>query len=283
MSHIKKSFRLLLLVVAVGLLGACHGFGGAGANKSSLVEFLYPNSNGYVETPEVPHLQLPLRVGIAFTPATQSGITGFAETQKQELARNVAARFADLEFVNNIEIIPSDYLRYQGSFANLDQLRQLFNIDVIVLLSYDQNIFVDNGLLSFTYWTIVGAYVVPGENNDTQTLIDAAVYDIASRKLLFRAPGASVIKSRSTLIANSEQLREDSTQGFADASTELTGNLSLELDRFQQRLKEAPDQFQISAREGYSGIGSGSIDSWFLFLIACLAGFLVYPATRKNT
>ncbi len=91
MSHIKKSVRVFLLVVTVSLVAACHGFGfnGAGGNKSSLVEFLYPNSNGYVETPEIPQLQLPLRVGIAFTPATQSGITGFTEAQKQELARNV--------------------------------------------------------------------------------------------------------------------------------------------------------------------------------------------------
>src|SRR5688572_9906012 len=64
MSHIKKSVRVFLLVVTISLLGACHGFSGAGANKSSLVEFLYPNSTGYVETPEIPHLQLPLRVGI---------------------------------------------------------------------------------------------------------------------------------------------------------------------------------------------------------------------------
>jgi rhombotail lipoprotein len=270
MNHIEKSVRVFLLAVTIGMLGACHGFDGAGANKSSLVEFLYPNSSGYVETPEIPHLQLPLRVGIAFTPATQRGTTGFSEAQKQELAQNVAAEFTDLEFVNNIEIIPSDYLRYQGSFANLDQLRQLFNVDVIVLLSYDQSVFVDNGLLSMTYWTIVGAYVVPGEKNDTQTLIDAAVYDIASRKMLFRAPGASVIKSRSTLIANSEQLREDSVQGFSDASTELTSNLSVELERFQQWLKDSPDQFRISAREGYTGIGSGSIDGWFLFMLTFL-------------
>jgi rhombotail lipoprotein len=284
MKHTRKSITVFFLIAIVSLLTACGTFGGASANKSSLVEFLYPNTSDYVETPEIPQLRLPLRVGIAFTPATQRGTADFSEVQKRALAQNVAAKFGDLEFVNNIEIIPSDYLRPQGSFTNLDQLRQLFNIDVIVLLSYDQSIFVDEGLMSLTYWTIVGAYIIPGQKNDTQTLIDAAVYDITSRKLLFRAPGASVVESRETLAANSEQLREDSVQGFTDASNELSSNLSVELERFQQRVKETPEQFQISAREGYTGIGSGSIDGWFLFMLAALfsVAFLLRKTTRGN-
>ena len=43
----------------------------------------------------------------------------------------------------------------------------MFGIDVIVLLSYDQVQFRDEGLLSLTYWTVVGAYTIPGEKNDT--------------------------------------------------------------------------------------------------------------------
>ncbi len=141
-----------------------------------------------------------------------------------------------------------------------------------MLLSYDQSVFVDDGLLSLTYWTIVGAYVVPGEKNDTQTLIDAAVYDIASRKLLFRAPGASVIKSRSTLIANPEQLREDSTQGFADASMELTSNLSVELERFQQRLRIHP-QSSGSVHVKVTPVSAVAASMcWFLFMLAGLFG-----------
>jgi rhombotail lipoprotein len=279
MKHALKSISAFLVIATICLLTGCETFSGTSANKSSLVEFLYPDTNGYVEPVEVPQLRLPLRVGIAFTPATQRGVADFSEVQKSRLAQNVANKFADLEFVHNIEIIPSDYLRRQGSFTNLDQLRQLFNIDVIVLLSYDQSIFVDEGLMAFTYWTIVGAYIVPGQKNDTQTLIDAAVYDIASRKLLFRAPGASLVKSRETLVGNSEKLREDSVQGFTEASEELSTNLSAELERFQQRVKETPAEFQISAREGYTGIGSGSVDGWFLFMLAAL--FSVTCLLRK--
>ncbi len=39
----------------------------------------------------------------------------------------------------------------------------------------------------------MGAYVVKGEKNETRTLMDAVVYDIRSRALLFRASGESGI------------------------------------------------------------------------------------------
>ena len=36
--------------------------------------------------------------------------------------------------------------------------------------------FTDEGLASFAYWTIIGAYIIPGEKNDTHTMLDAVVY-----------------------------------------------------------------------------------------------------------
>jgi rhombotail lipoprotein len=173
--------------------------------------------------------------------------------------------FELLDFVDTIQIIPSDYLRPRGSFANLDQLSSLFGVDVIVLLSYDQSMFTSEGVAALTYWTIVGAYVVPGEKNDTQTLIDAAVYDIRSRTLLFRAPGTSLVKSRSTLVANGAQLREDGVRGFAEAGAELKKNLAVELEAFKQRVADEPARFAVTTRAGYTG--SGSSEGIFLLLV----------------
>ncbi len=48
----------------------------------------------------------------------------------------------------------------------------MYDIDVIALVSYDQVQFTDGSFLSLTYWTIVGAYVVAGEKNDTSTMLD---------------------------------------------------------------------------------------------------------------
>ncbi len=261
-----KTRTLLPLLLGTLLLGGCiSGAGHQGVSKSSLVEFLYPETEGRVITPTIPALALPLRVGVAFTPAQQQFNGGVAEAEKSKLAQEVIRQFDTLEFVDTIQMIPSDYLRPRGSFANLDQLKSLFGVDVIVLLSYDQPVYTSEGRAALTYWTIVGAYLVPGEKNDTNTLIDAAVYDIGSRALLFRAPGNSLVKSRSTLVANSAQLREDGIRGFNEAGVQLTQNLALELESFQQRVKDQPTQFAVTAREGYTG--SGSSEGIFLLLV----------------
>src|SRR5207245_7358678 len=171
---------------------------------SSAVEYLYPKNLSHTEEPGIPVLSLPLKVGIAFLPEDQSlGLNHgflcsdsqpFTEEQKIALMKEVSDKFKKYPFVQSIQLIPSPYLTPRGSFANLDQLRSMFGVDVIALLSYDQVQFTDEGAWSLTYWTIVGLYTIPGEKNDTHTMLDAVVYDIASRKMLFRAPGVSHIK-----------------------------------------------------------------------------------------
>jgi len=106
------------------------------------------------------------------------------EKKRQDLMQEVANHFKKYPFVKDIEVIPSAYLSPRGSFANLDQIKTMYGVSVIVLLSYDQTQFTDEGALSLTYWTIVGAYLVRGEKNDTHTMLDAVVYDIPSRKML---------------------------------------------------------------------------------------------------
>jgi len=61
-------------------------------------------------------------------------------------------------------------------------------------VSYDQVQFTDRNALSVLYRTIVGAYVIHGDQYDVQTLVDASVFDVRSRKLLFRALGMSQVK-----------------------------------------------------------------------------------------
>lgn len=263
--NIRTTFTLTAILL---LLSGCMGFHHQRANKTSLVEFLYPQREGYVATTEIPQLNLPLRVGIAYTPSAIVSSGGFTELEKTRLAEDVVSEFDALEFVDTITVIPSDYLRPGGGFTNLDQVKQLFGVDVIVLLSYDQTIVTSNDLAALTYWTIIGAYVIPGEKNDTQTLIDAAVYDISSRKLLFRAPGSSVVKSRDTWISNSETLRENSVEGFQIAGATMARNLSTELEKFKANVKASPTQYQVSMRPGYSG--SGSSEGMFLLIMCVL-------------
>lgn len=247
--------KIQLLVISLLMLcvSACAVNEGSNHSASSLVDYLYPDQERIVE-PAIPHLTLPLRVGVAFVPDGYQGT--FSEAQKMELMTRVANDFKQYSYIKNVELIPSAYLRQRGSFANLDQLQRMFGIDVVALISYDQMQFSDEGLSSLAYWTLVGAYFVKGEKNDTHTLLDAAVYDIKSRQLLFRAPGTSHIKSRATLVNASEVNRDDGARGMEVASDMLVENLSVQLQGFEQKVKQSPSEYKVSHRSGFSGGGS---------------------------
>lgn len=256
---------------------------------SSAVDYLYPGKSDPIEHPAVPVLSIPMKVGIAFVPdvgnqrartfwqeilpgrsRNPSGMV-VTEKQKVDLMQEVSNHFRKYPYIGSIEILPSPYLTPKGSFANLDQIRTMYQIDAIALLAYDQVQFTDEGAASFLYWTIVGAYVVPGEKNTTQTMMDAVIYDIKSRKMLFRAPGVSQVKGKATPVNLSEELRRDSEQGFQIASKDLTKNLDMQLALFKDKIKQSPKEYKVVHRTGYSG--GGSLDGFFLVLLALIGGY----------
>jgi len=253
-------------------------------SKSSVVDYLYPTSTNEVIQPSIPTLHLPLKVGIAFVPEQDtetrgrnhwSGVVGtgaaLTSASKADLLDKVASNFKELGFVSEIEVIPTEYLTHGGSFNNLEQIQTMYGIDVIALVSYDQVQFTDEGFLSLTYWTIVGAYVVSGEINDTSTMLDTVVYDIKSKKMLFRAPGTSVVKGNATPINLSEELRADSIKGFNMAAEKMTKNLHSQLTRFKDKIKQNPEQVKIVHREGYSSSGGGAFNLYMLSILLLIA------------
>lgn len=286
--HWNRSLACLVLV-CLALSGCATG---STRNATSIVDYLYPNTREPVISPSIPVLTLPTRVGIAFVPGARAqesgtvfggmrrGPQGGALTEAKRVAvmQEVANHFKKYPFVKDIEIIPSAYLTPKGGFANLDQIRTMYGLDVIALVSFDQTQFTDEGVLSLAYWTIVGAYVVKAQKNDTHTMLDAVVYDIPSRKMLFRAPGTSHIKGSATLINLSEQLRKDSEVGFNDATRQMIVNLDQQLVAFRERVKERPAEYTVVQTQGTRG--GGALDGLMLALLAVLGGGYLWIRRR---
>lgn len=240
-----QSYRLILVTLLLPAILASDGcaVGRNTNNATSIVDFLYPHTARSVVTPGMPDLPLPFRVGIAFVPGGGSysnyNIFALPENRKIELMQQVAGHFKGYSFVKGINIIPSAYLKAKGSFANLEQIRTMYGIEVVALISYDQAQVTDKGSLSLSYWTIDGAYVVPEEKNDTHTMIDVVVMDIESRSMLFHAPGLHHIKGGATSINQGEQLKLDSDAGFAGASKDMIANLDQQLALFKDKISAA--------------------------------------------
>jgi rhombotail lipoprotein len=229
--------RLFLLLAALLALGCTTPR--TLTRRSDLMAYLYPKDAA--PTAPDPHgasLQMPLKLGVAFIPSDHGyGGSRLGLAEEQALFDVMRAAFRDKPWVSEVRIIPSTYLGHQG-FASLDQASRMYGVDVVALVSLDQVQHADPKWYSFTYLSILGAYVVRGEANSTHTLIDAAVFHVPSRTFLLRAPGTSYVKASATAIGVDAQLREDASKGLRLAMDDLSKNLEVEVGRFKEEIRK---------------------------------------------
>jgi rhombotail lipoprotein len=277
------SIALALTVVLIAGCSTLSWFGSDGGprkgSSSSLVDYLYPKGE---EPPpvdsEIPTLNLPLRVGLAFVPTNMQSGDPLSEARKTELLERTKVAFQGREYLREIVVVPDTYMRSSRGFDAIDQVARLYKLDVIALVSHDQIAQSSDTSSSFLYWTIVGAYVVEGTKNEVQTLVDTAVFDIPTRTLLFRAPGIDMVTKDATLIGTPEQVRKTQDESFGRAMDQMTANLQKELDVFRQRIQSEGAARVVHAGSAGPGSGSGSVDG----LILCALLLLVALGLRRN-
>jgi rhombotail lipoprotein len=272
-----KRFVTLFCALALFSLGGCASMFGnhTGTRQAgSIVDYLYPDAK---EPPKleatVTRLRLPVRVGIAFVPGAGRGAAPQEAAQAQLLER-VKAAFSQYDYIGSIDVIPAAYLRPRGGFDNLDQVARMFNVDVIALVSYDQVRFNDTNRLAVLYWTVVGAYLIKGDQYDVQTMVDAAVFDVRSRKLLFRAPGTSQVKGSATLAGYGKEVRGAQSDGYVQAVDQMIPQLQTQLASFRERAKSDPG-IQVERGAGNRGErGAGGI-GWVMALLLASAAWSI--------
>lgn len=264
--------KILIIILGILFLASCSSLvshkTGKKTQSSSLMNFLYPKKKSRSEhKPELPILKLPVKVGLAFVPSQNWQRDGIHSKDQIELLEKVKKSFLKYDYIDRIEIIPSTYLKGGEGFSTLEQVARLYDVDVMALVSYDQVTQSLENNAALLYWTIVGMYVIPGNENSVQTFVDTAVFDVKSKKMLFRAPGINKISKRTTAIGIDKTLSEKSLEGFTLAVTDMTANLNAELGRFKARVKEEKVA-KIEHRKGYSGGGSASFSLLILLFIA---------------
>ena len=261
-----KAFPRIASVVLAVLLGGCVAI--QEQRRASAIDYLYPS--GRVEAPaEEVKLQLPLRVGVAFAPGgTDPGGT-FSEPLRREVLKRVTAAFRDVPEVQFVEVLPTHNLDANGGFENLQQAAGMYGMNLVALVSYDQIQFQTPRRISLLYWTLIGTYFVEGEQLETHTLLDANVFELTSRALLFSGSGSSIVRDSSTPIEIDEKHRASSVVGFEQATDELILNLRLSLGVFREHAKQgtvrgmgtprvqvqSPDVVAAAGRAGAGALG----------------------------
>lgn len=275
MGYLKLLSACLTLIV----LSACSSlwnFSGETRTgvSSSLVDYLYPDGQVPPDVEDsIPHLELPLGVGIAFVPSPAYA-SPISEASKIELLEEVKAKFVDRDFIGRIEVIPDTYLRSSKGVAGMQQVARLYGVDIMALVSYDQVAVSEDNPSSFLYWTIVGSYVIKATSNEVQTFVDTAVFDVGSGRMLIRAPGVDRMSQRSTLIEAGEAVRKTREASFAAAMEQMTVNLDAELGRFTERVKQDPQVAQVEWKPGSGGGGFG-------IAMLLLLGFAAYRHGKR--
>jgi rhombotail lipoprotein len=286
---LRNLFVLLLVVGLVGLTSGCAGFlklDGRQAQSSSLVAYLYPGG----ERPDhahddLPQVELPARVGLAFVPSRQAPV-GLSGAERERLLAEVRRSFLRQPFIGRIEIIPEGYLQVGGGWDNLDQVAQLFGVDVVALVSWDQLVQSHETAGSMLYWTLVGAYVVEASRNEVVTLVDTAVLHVPSRSLLFRAPGTDRQGGRSTAINAGRVQSSLARQGFELALADMTDNLDRAMTTFGQRVLSEGQVRLVDRRSGrdwhreHGGAGAGL--ALPILLVLWLLVNPVLPSVRRE-
>jgi rhombotail lipoprotein len=310
----KRSFRAIAGVPLVALaVVACESV--SHDRRASALDYLYPKGVP-AQPPTDVALELPLRVGISFAPseertrASQSaagapttevmlgpnvaeyaasrGEHEFDESKKRALLEQIASAFRGRPEIERVEVVPTYDLAPQGGFDNLDKIAARDGLETMVLLSYEQVQFDETKKSSLLYWTVVGAYVIEGNRNETRTLIDASVFDIRSRALLFRAAGQSTVEGSSTAVDAATELRRASTEGFDLATKALIADLNKNLEGFREQAKSGTVRgagtpaITVSAEPGYQGTNGAGALAWFDALLIALLGAAGLAAWKRS-
>jgi rhombotail lipoprotein len=282
-----RKVKLVGVAVLSLTLGGCTWmfndlhFARASQASTPLVDFLY--TDGKVPGQDAqPELELPIRVAVSFLP-TEQGPRSFqpGAIDREKVLNALREHFRALPYVSEIVIVP-DYYLHAGKgdgLMQIEQLSRLYHFDLFALVSYDQ---IQNSYQtdrSLAYFTIVGAYFVHGDRNETHTLLDVAVIDPESRALVMRAGGTSALKGNVSAVDAERHADAQSRRGFELATEQLVANFSLELTAFEQRVRDGTAPVRV-VRQGAGSGGSGAIDPLLLILLAACAISIGIRASR---
>lgn len=288
-----RSPRVFLALPALAALAALTGCmaamnTGQRSGRGSAMDFLYPKTKdgeSAFKVPTVPaSLQVPMKVGLAFAPE-ESAWQHLEPVLQDGMLDQVAKKLGGYPFIEKVVIIPPVYLQRGGGFGNLRQIKTLFGVDVIGLVSYDQIANTSENAGGFFYLTIIGRYFIPGNSHSVRTLMDLLLLDPTTETLLCRAAGESELSGATPDAFSDQRVGELSREGYRKAIPPLLADADAQFTRLRDDIQSGRrTDVKLAVKPGYDkeklgGWGAG--DPWLLAAAAALLGGLAVAGLRR--
>jgi rhombotail lipoprotein len=226
-------------------------------------------------------LTLPVSVAIVTVPGEQ-GANNHVPTTTLRLASEKLRHqlLANSKYVSSVAVVE------QNDFAgriSLERIRAIYGADIAIVLFYQQDQrSYQRGVFGLLDATIVGAFLVPGVEMTTSSVIDGKVIHIPSNAIIFRASGTDARSSHSTSFAQSGSLTEESINSILAATSDFGNSLSGTLSKFDHYDLSLAPPLSVLAQDlaapandywhkvdGYKTTGGGAFGA--LPLLICLA------------
>lgn len=228
-----KARHLLIAFVCFSLLslvGCVQQIARSTASKS-VSRMIEPVKDSQKITKKTP-LTFPVSVAIVTVPG-EPNLGQLPHTTLRQAAGNLRQQLlTHSKYVGTVTVVEQNDF---GDTISLGKIGTLYGADIAIILSHQQDQRGgQSGFFALMDATGVGAFLVPGVEIKTTSVIEGKLIHIPSNAIIFRASGTDQRSSHATSYAHNKSLTEESIKSILAATTNFGDELGRTLTRFDE-------------------------------------------------
>lgn len=251
----KNAFVSLICMLAAVMIGGCaadvHRTRVTGT--APIFSYLSLKDSTIGATPTEP-LRFPTRVAIVYAPPMS---TKPLTEQVPQTTLHAAAESLKAKLLARSAYVKSVVIGHTGETLSLEQIRNMYGCDIVVILSYSQLQSAERGGISKALdITLVGGHLYPGVTITTETGIEATVVHTPTQYILFTESGSNSRKSYSTPGGVNTTAGNEARKGFTAAIDDLADRMGKIIAKY-----DATQQIQVATLGSRGGMSMQSLVS----------------------
>lgn len=251
----KKKWVSLICVLAAVTIGGCaadvHRTRVTGT--APIFSYLSLKDSTIGGAPTDP-LTFPTRVAIVYAPPLS---TKPQTEQVPQTTLHAAAESLKKQLLVHSNYVKSVVIGHTGETLSLEQIRNMYGCDIVVILSYSQLQSAERGGISKALdITLVGGHLYPGVTISTETGIEATVIHAPTQYILFTESGSNSRKTYSIPGGVDTSARNEAREGFTEAMDNLANRVGKIIVTY-----DATKQVQVATLGSRGGMSMQSLVS----------------------